>query len=283
MKLEIIKKAFVLLSLVMTLQASDEIERENYTEAWKSTTIKETLFELYGKELVLEEIKEINVTVPPISENGRVIPFSIKSEIPLKSIAIMQEIKGNKSLIAFIKIPKSKRVNYNLRLNLGSSFNGKVITVSEGVSGQFYKTINRVNARFNCCFGCLDSNEVIYTKEQIEAKRNSLKDKKNRKYKLRLNQKKKMLVFLSLFTSCNYKESKDYGLPVQFTTHLKFSQDNQTIVEIYTSEYISDYLYFKFDSRDINTEEPLSLFITNINGNIIEEQSNIDGTIKYFQ
>lgn len=267
MSFKIIKRILLYLFLVTHMCAGDE----EFREAFESSTIMDSTFILYDKKINLETSNKIMVEVPSFTENSFVVPISIKSKIPLKSIAIMQEIKGNKSLIAFIKIAREKEVNYKLKMKLGTDFHGKIITISEGFSGKFYKTVNKVSGRMQCCYGCEDS--ITLSSEDINLRRKSLE--KNIKYKLRLSKNKERVLFMSTLPSFSYAESLSFGLPVQFSTYLQLSQENEVIEEVYLSQYISYHLFFGFSSIGFKEEEPIDIFIKNINGDIIEFQLEV--------
>jgi len=249
-------KKIILYLLLTTILFSEEYALK---EVWKLTDINETIKTLYGKDIRLKTDDKVSLIVPALAENPFLIPLTIKSAISLKSIAILQKVKDNKNLIAFIKTPSDSNLLYRLRLNLEQGiFLGEIIVIFEGIDGKFYLDKKTVRASQRCCFGCGDEN----LSKLILKKKKELFQIENTSEKIRLRVKNKNIKFLLRLPIVNKKESKKYNLPLNYIKYIRCEQDKNILMEIYMNHY--SYL-MKFSSTEFVNDKHIDFFIgTNI-------------------
>jgi len=124
-----------------TLSAIASIDfRATKPDVWKAKTVDAAVKALFGD--IKPEDKGIKVKAPKVASNGGAVPVSIKSDLPLKTVAVFQNMDPE-SAVAVFNVPEDGIVDYFLKIKLkatdANGGNGVVTVVGEGKDGKFYK------------------------------------------------------------------------------------------------------------------------------------------------
>jgi len=239
---------------------ADEVERKNFPKAWKTYGVDETIEALYGKDIVFEESSENNITTPSSNTviNRDLVPISIKSNIKLKSIAIIQEKEAYTGLMAYINTANNQPVDYKLTISFRNLTSVIVTVVLEGLDGTFYKYSRKLRMS-SCGYQC-NSPVVKF-------------DTKKLRFRFDDHSKKMKIGFSS--TVVNYKKSHSnqrFGsrklLAPQYISKLTIKKKKNLLTEVYLSQYISSHFYFYLRSKYLSKGDVINIDIEDIYGKV---------------
>jgi sulfur-oxidizing protein SoxY len=127
-------------ALPATLSAINAVDfRATKPDAWTAHTVDDAIKAMYG------DIKPINegvkVNVPAVASNGGSVPVTIKSDIPAKTVLLLQDMDPE-SAVAVFNVPEDGIIDYSLKIKLKATDKnggkGTVSAIIEGQDGKFY-------------------------------------------------------------------------------------------------------------------------------------------------
>ena len=122
-------------------------------EAWKTTTIEDTIVKLYGTKKMKSDSR-VFIRAPQVASNGGAVPLQIETSIDAKSIAVLQDVNPT-SLVAVYSVTAYSIPSYTLKIKLVSS--GTVVVVVEGKDGKLYTNSQRIEVALGGCDGSSSS------------------------------------------------------------------------------------------------------------------------------
>ena len=145
------KKSIVGLVAVaaMTVSLSATDYRAEKPAAWTAKTVPAAIEALYGK-ITPAESADIKLKAPKVASNGGAIPVSIKTDIPVKTIAIFQDVNPE-SAVAVFEVPEGTEANFSFKIKMKKS--GSITAVVEGKDGKFYTTKLSLEVALGGCEG----------------------------------------------------------------------------------------------------------------------------------
>jgi len=142
-------------ALPAALSAFSSIDfRQTKPDAWKAKTVDDAIKALYGD--IKPEEKGVTVKAPKVASNGGAVPVTIKSDIPAKTVALLQNMDPE-SAVAVFNVPENGIVDYFLKIKLKATDenggNGEITAILEGTDGKFYKGKVALNVAKGGCEG----------------------------------------------------------------------------------------------------------------------------------
>ncbi|HHH37344.1 MAG TPA: thiosulfate oxidation carrier protein SoxY [Epsilonproteobacteria bacterium] len=127
-------------ALPATLSAITSIDfRATKPDTWTAKTVDDAVKALFGD--IKPEEKGVKVNVPAVASNGGAVPVTIKSDIPAKTVAVLQDMDPE-SAVAVFQVPEDGIVDYSLKIKLKATDEnggkGTVTAIVEGTDGKFY-------------------------------------------------------------------------------------------------------------------------------------------------
>ncbi len=120
--------------------------RTEKPEAWTAHTVNDAVKALYG-DVELIESSDIKLKLVKVSSNGAQIPLGVKTDLPVKSIAIFQDVNPE-SVVAVFTVHEGMIADYSLKMKMAKS--GEVTVVAEGRDGKYYKTSQKIQTSPGC-------------------------------------------------------------------------------------------------------------------------------------
>jgi sulfur-oxidizing protein SoxY len=118
------------------------------SSAFSAETIDLAISETYGG-LAITDSEDITLKAPSIAENGAVVPISVKTDLPVKSISIFVE-KNPSPLACKFNIQSRMAADVSVRIRMGQTSN--LIILAEA-NGQMYRTTQEVKVTIGGCGG----------------------------------------------------------------------------------------------------------------------------------
>jgi sulfur-oxidizing protein SoxY len=131
-----------------TLSALDF--RKEKPDTWTAHTVDDAIKALYGKDVKIEESKDITLKVPEVASNGGAIPVTIKSELNAKTVAIFQDANPE-SAVAVFTVPEGGIVNYLVKIKMKSD--GEITIILEDTDGKFHSVKQKLQVAKGGCEG----------------------------------------------------------------------------------------------------------------------------------
>lgn len=130
------------------------VHAENYRltkpDAWQAEKSPEAIKKLYGTNITEEDNgSRIMVTLPKLAENGGSIPLRIKTTIPAKSIAVLQD--ANERALTTVFTVHDSQPNYTIRIKMRQT--AYVTIIVEGKNGKLYSYKKEVDVSIGGCGG----------------------------------------------------------------------------------------------------------------------------------
>jgi Ca-activated chloride channel family protein len=151
------KKTLLLLLLHTLLFGVDY--RTLKPDAWSATTVSDALKALYDTNITQPDLKRITLKAPKVASNGGSIPLLVKTTIPAKSIAILND-SNSQSLISVFSLSKENQ-SYPLAMKIRMAQSGTIWAVVEGLDGKLYAQTFYLEVALG---GCDSSSGVSTTK-----------------------------------------------------------------------------------------------------------------------
>jgi hypothetical protein len=186
------------------------IHRSIHPVAWESYIYEDTLEILYGKDASFIQSSKLIV-------NGSI---HIQTDLPLKSIAILQNTKGQQNLIAWYVVNNQKAIKFHTDIKYAQEY----IIIAEGIHGELYMTTHNIEQEY---YGCGQA----YLREE-------------KKYQKFFNTHlKRKVTYDGTNTHLDFmivnETSSQY-----FITKVRVEMGNKTVFTIHTSPYLSKNPYF---------------------------------------
>ena len=141
--------AVAMVALPATLSALTSIDfRATKPDTWTAHNVADSIQKLYG-DIKLEE-SGITVKAPKVASNGGAIPVTIKSDIPAKSVALLQDANPE-ATVAVFSTDKDSIIDYMMKIKMKKS--GTITAILEGQDGKFYKGAITIEVALGGCEG----------------------------------------------------------------------------------------------------------------------------------
>jgi len=132
----------------VTLSALDF--RKEKPDTWTAHTVDDAIKALYGKDVKIEESKDITLKVPEVASNGGAIPVTIKTEINAKTVAIFQDANPE-SAVAVFTVPEGGIVSYVVKIKMKAD--GEITIIVEDRDGKFHSVKQKLQVAKGGCEG----------------------------------------------------------------------------------------------------------------------------------
>jgi len=213
------------------------IERP-HLDAWDSYYLDETLEMLYGKDANF-------TTSPKLIVN---LNMEIKTDLKLKSIAILQDYPEEKNLIAWVDVHEANVVNFLTYLKDHGLSETKFIVVAEDVKGTLYINNQTLEEKR---YGCGNQ----YQREQREY---DIFFNAHLKRNITHENNTTHMNFMIVNSMNGYK----VGSIPSFITNVRVEADGKTVFNIYTSEYLKRNPYFNIALPNVDKDAEIKIFCT---------------------
>lgn len=141
-----------ILSLVavaaMTVSLSATDYRVDKPDAWTAQDVPTAIKALYGEVTPAEG--EIKLKAPKVASNGGAIPVSVKTDIPAKSVAILQDANPE-ATVAVFNVPEGANADFSMKIKMKKS--GSITAIVEGTDGKFYSKKITLEVALGGCEG----------------------------------------------------------------------------------------------------------------------------------
>lgn len=138
-----------MVALPATLSALTSIDfRATKPDTWTAHNVADSIQKLYG-DIKLEE-SGVTVKAPKVASNGGAIPVTIKSDIPAKSVALLQDANPE-ATVAVFSTDKDSIIDYMMKIKMKKS--GTITAILEGQDGKFYKGAITIEVALGGCEG----------------------------------------------------------------------------------------------------------------------------------
>jgi sulfur-oxidizing protein SoxY len=144
------KKTMLSLAAVaaMTVSLSATDYRADKPDAWTAHDVPTAIKALYGEITPAEG--DIKLKAPKVASNGGAIPVSVKTDIPAKSIALLQDANPE-STVAVWTVPEGTQADFSLKIKMKKS--GTITAIVEGTDGKFYSKTLSLEVALGGCEG----------------------------------------------------------------------------------------------------------------------------------
>jgi sulfur-oxidizing protein SoxY len=132
--------------LPVALSATDW--RQAKPDTWTAHKIDDAVKALYGD--IKAEATGIKLKLPKVASNGGAVPVSIKSDIPAKTVALLQDANPE-SAVAVYDVQEGGIVDYSLKIKMKGT--GTITVVLEGRDGKFYRVDQKIEVALGGCEG----------------------------------------------------------------------------------------------------------------------------------
>ncbi len=141
--------AVAVAAMPATLSALTSIDfRATKPDTWTAHNVADSIQKLYG-DIKLEE-SGVSVKAPKVASNGGAIPVTIKSDIPAKSVALLQDANPE-ATVAVFSTDKDSIIEYMMKIKMKKS--GTITAILEGQDGKFYKGAITIEVALGGCEG----------------------------------------------------------------------------------------------------------------------------------
>ena len=127
-------------TLPAVLSAFESIDfRKTKPDVWKAKTVDDAIKALYGD--IKPEEKGVKVKAPKVASNGGAVPVTVKSDIPAKTVAFLQNMDPESAVVVW-NVPEDAVIDYFMKIKLKATDenggNGELTAIVEGKDGKFY-------------------------------------------------------------------------------------------------------------------------------------------------
>ena len=209
--------------------------KNSHSDAWNSYVMDKTLALLYGKGTKFTTTPKLVVT-PSVH---------IKTYFKLKSLAILQEKKGAKNIVAWLDVNASEP----LYIAFNTETPAQYTVIAESVNGNYYKDSYKVDIPLRTCGRQHQLDRMAYDKFfNAHLKRN--------------------ITFENNTTNMNFMIVNDMngyevGKKSSFISKIRIEANNKTLLTIYLSEYMNKNPYFDIDLPNMDENAEIKIFCTN--------------------
>lgn len=136
-------------ALPATLSALSSIDfRTTKPDTWTAHNVADSIKALYGD--IKPEESGIKVKAPKVASNGGAIPVTVKSDIPAKSVALLQDANPE-STVAVYNTDADSIIDFAVKIKMKKS--GTITAILEGQDGKFYKGTMTLEVALGGCEG----------------------------------------------------------------------------------------------------------------------------------
>ena len=141
--------AVAMVALPATLSALTSIDfRATKPDTWTAHNVADSIQKLYG-DIKLEE-SGVSVKAPKVASNGGAIPVTVKSDIPAKSVAVLQDANPE-ATVAVFSTDKDTIIDYMFKIKMKKS--GTITAIVEGQDGKLYSGKRTLDVALGGCEG----------------------------------------------------------------------------------------------------------------------------------
>lgn len=245
------------------IKNTGEITREFKPDAWKQYSVDETLIKLYSKKDVVLD-KKIDLHFDPVG-------VKIKTDLQVKSIAILQERKKRTSLVTFIQTDNNPHVNISIPVAVATCAKPTVTVVLEDSDGVLH--MNQV--QYTGDGKCEEENDDAYDGRlsPYSSNRNLLPTSYQPRIKAKVNHTNigSDIRLLILDNPIGYDEAYREKTVVEYIDSISIIVNNKPIYKIYFSQYNKSGLV-KVRTHLIQDNEKIVIEMRDIHNNIFKKK-----------
>lgn len=123
--------------------------RKALPDVWSATKVDAAIKALYGTNNTIKS-DQIKVKAPKVASNGGSIPIDISAEMPIKSIAILQDANPE-ATVAVFESNKYSVNEYGIKIKMSKS--GTITAVAMGQDGKIYTNDITIEVALGGCEG----------------------------------------------------------------------------------------------------------------------------------
>jgi len=128
------KQFIVIVFYLYTLIANAENYSITKPGAWEVERTVDAIEKLYGKKM-MEKDSRVKVVLPKYTSYGGSVPLSISTDIPAKSIAVLQDANP-RALVAVFSVNNNPKPSYSIMIKMRQT--AFITIVVEGKDGKLY-------------------------------------------------------------------------------------------------------------------------------------------------
>ena len=244
------------------------IERKFKKDVWKYYKAEDAIEALYGKKIPIEKQKDNRSLLRyQVNHGGHSQIRKLWVDEKAKSLAIFQDVKGERSLISYFKIHDSEKNHYFLDIKVNEKKDTKLIFVTEYRDGKIEAKEYAIHGAFFCREGDerLDFYDLLEKVRQIFV--SHYKSLSDIKIKVTKSSYAKMIDIDIRHNMMGYNEAKKLNKKVDFLTHILIKYKKKIVFESYLSEYVSQNPRISFHLKNLKKGESLEFYFRDIYGN----------------
>ena len=138
--------ALALAVIPASVQAEDY--RKSKPTVWTAKTVEDTLKALYGTTTIIE--KGVKVKAPKVASNGGAVPVDFSADMPIKSIALLQNANPEAAVLVY-EATKYSVNKYSVKLKMAKS--GTITIAALGQDGKVYGAKVTLDVALGGCEG----------------------------------------------------------------------------------------------------------------------------------
>jgi len=128
------------------------VKAEDYRKAkptvWSAHTVEDAMKNLYGSTTFIDS--GVKVTAPKVASNGGAIPVDFSADMPIKSIALLQDANPEAAVCVF-DANKYSVNKYSVKIKMAKS--GTITIVALGQDGKLYGSKVSLDVALGGCEG----------------------------------------------------------------------------------------------------------------------------------
>jgi len=122
--------------------------RKSKPKVWAAHTVDDALKNLYGSASFIES--GVKVKAPKVASNGGAIPVNFSADMPIKSLAILQDANPE-AAVGVYSANKYSVNKYSVKIKMAKS--GTITIVAQGQDGKLYGTRVTLDVALGGCEG----------------------------------------------------------------------------------------------------------------------------------
>ena len=247
---------------VAVTEDKEYIERKFKKDVWKYYKAEDAIEAMYGKKVNIQKDKSHRFLRYQVNHGGHSQIRKLWLLKKMKSLALFQEVKGERSFIAFFLIADFIKNHYDLEIKVNEAKDIKLIFVSEYIDGRVEAIEHKMLGTFFCREG--DSRLDFY--DLIEKVRQDFISHYKSLSDIQINVEKsshsKMIDIEIQHNMRGYNRAKK----PDFLTYILVKYKSKIVLESYLSEYVSQNPRISFLLKDVNKGDVLEFELMDIHG-----------------
>lgn len=130
--------------LPVALSATDW--RQTKPDTWTAHNIDDAVKALYGD--IKAEMTGVKLQLPKVASNGGAVPVAFKSDIPAKTVALLQDANPEAAVAVF---DEPSVIDFSLNIKMKGT--GTITVIVEGKDGKFYRVDEKIEVALGGCEG----------------------------------------------------------------------------------------------------------------------------------